>query len=234
MSMGAEIGEATSLSALRQVGAANAAVRLLAKAATEMRAGSDFAAQAADPIGGELLARQTPAPLGEHALERTLALIDSADAADRWAVQQVRTGRPHADELLGLPAPVRDAGLKALRRQGWSFGGFGIKRLPLVAGGGAIAELVRVEPGHGAAEHDHTADELTLVLTGAYSDGHARFEPGEISRAAPGLLHAPRAEPGALCYLMLISFGPARFTGQIGLLQRLMGFPWQPKVDEGD
>ena len=71
-----------------------------------------------------------------------------------------------------------------------------------------------------------------LVLTGAYNDGHARYAPGEISRAEPGFLHAPRAEPGELCYLMLISFGPARFTGQFGLMQRLTGFPWQPKVDE--
>ena len=147
-------------------------------------------------------------------------------------MQQVHTGGPHAGELLGLPAPVRDAGLKALGRRGWSFGGLGIKRLPLVASGGAITELVRVEPGRGAAEHDHTADELTLVLTGAYNDGHAHYGPGEISRAGPGFLHAPRAEPGELCYLMLISFGPARFTGQIGLIQRFTGFPWQPKVDE--
>ena len=230
--MDAALGEATSLAALRRAGEANAAVRLLAQAATEMRAGSDFAVRQADPIGGALLAQQAPARMDREALTRTLARIDEADTADRWAETQVRAGRPHALEMLGLPGPVRDAGLKALGRRGWRFGGLGIERLPLVASGRATAELVRVEPGRGAAEHDHTADELTLVLTGAYNDGHARYRPGEISHAGPGLLHAPCAEPDALCYLMLISFGPARFTGQIGLLQRLTGFPWQPKVDE--
>ena len=230
--MGAEVGEAMSLKALRRAGEANGAVRLLAATATDMRAASNFAVLDADPLGGALLAHETPATLDDQALARTLAVIDDADAADRWAAGQARAGRPYAAELLGLPGPVRDAGLKALGRRGWSFGGFGIRRLPLVASGGATAELVRVEPGRGAAEHDHTADELTLVLTGAYNDGHARYEPGEISHAGPGFLHAPRAELGELCYLMLISFGPARFTGQFGLMQRLTGFPWQPKVDE--
>ena len=232
MSMDAEIGVATSLAALRRVGEANVAVRLLARTATQIRAGADFAQLTLDPLGGALMEDEAPVALDERALTRAEAMIDDAEAADRRAARQAHAGGPHARELLGLPDPVRDAALRALSRRGWSFGGLGIRRLPLVAGGGAIAELVRVEPGRGAAEHDHTADELTLVLTGAYNDGHARYAPGEISHAGPGFLHAPRAELEDLCYLMLISFGPTRFTGQIGLLQRLTGFPWQPKVDE--
>ena len=230
--MDAGIGEQATLKALRRVGEANAAVRLLVEAATEMRSGADFERLDIDPVGGALLVDEPPEAVGADALTRTLALIEQAEANDRLAARQAARNLPFAKELLELPASVRDAGLKALRRRRWSFGGFGIKRLPLIASGGAIIELVRVEPGRGAAEHDHTAEELTLVLTGAYNDGHARYEPGEISHAAPGFMHAPCAEPGELCYLMLISFGPARFTGQIGLLQRLIGFPWQPKPAE--
>jgi len=230
--MVADLGKGLSLEALRRAGEANAAVRLLAQAATEVRAGADFAALDADPIGGALLVDEAPVALDDQSLARALARIEDDEAADLRAAQLAGRGGAFAQELLGLPAPVRDAGLKALDRRGWSFGGFGIRRLPLVASGGATAELVRVEPGFGAAEHDHTADELTLVLTGAYNDGHARYAPGEISRASPGFLHAPSAEPGKLCYLMLISFGPARFTGQFGLLQRLTGFPWQPRAGE--
>ena len=230
--MKAAVGEQITLSALRRAGEANPAVRLLAAAATEMRSGADFAGLPADPVGGALLASETPAALDDQMLVRTLAMIDEAQAADARAAQDTIGSRRFSTDLLDLPAPVRDAGLKALRKRDWSFGGFGIQRLPLISSGDAIIELVRVEPGFGAAEHNHTAEELTLVLTGAYNDGHARYEPGEISRAEPGFLHAPRAEPGELCYLMLISFGLARFTGQIGLLQRLTGFPWQPKPAE--
>ncbi len=231
--MNAGVGEQATLKALRRVGEDNAAVRLLVDAATDMRAGADFERLDIDPVGGALLVDEPPEAVGADALTRTLALIEQAEANDRHATQQATRNLPFAKELLDLPAPVRDAGLKALqRRRRWSFGGFGIKRLPLIASGGALIELVRVEPGRGAAEHDHTAEEMTLVLTGAYNDGHARYKPGEISHAAPGFTHAPCAAPGELCYLMLVSFGPARFTGQIGLLQRLTGFPWQPKPAE--
>ena len=136
-----------------------------------MRAGADFERLDVDPIGGALLVDETAEELDANALTRTLALVDQAEAKDRQAAQQAARSLPFADELMALPAPVRDAGLRALQRRRWSFGGFGIKRLPLIASGDAIVELVRVEPGRGAAEHDHTADELTLVLTGAYSDG---------------------------------------------------------------
>ena len=230
--MDAGVGGANSLAALRRAGEANPAVRLLTVVASDMRAGADFERLDIDPVGGALLIDEPPEAVGADALTRTLSLIDQAEANDRQAAQQAARNLPFAKELLDLPAPVRDAGLKALRRRRWSFGGFGIKRLPLIASGGAIIELVRVEPGRGAAEHDHTAEELTLVLTGTYNDGHARYEPGEISHAAPGFMHAPCAEPGELCYLMLISFGPAVFTGQFGLLQRLIGFPWQPTPAE--
>lgn len=230
--MDAGLGEVISLAALRRAGEANPAVRLLAAAATEMRSGADFVRTGADPVAGALLAGETPVALREDALARTLAKIDDAETRDQKAAEQAMEDGQHAAELLDLPAPVRDAGLRALKKRGWSFGGFGIRRLPLLACGRGIIELVRVEPGFGAAEHDHTADELTLVLSGAYNDGHARYEPGEISQVRAGFLHAPRAEPGALCYLMLISFGPPRFTGQFGLLQRLTGFPWQPKPAE--
>jgi putative transcriptional regulator len=229
--MNAGVGMDGSLRSLIHAGEANKAVRLLADVAVELRAGADFMHKPADPLGGALLADETPASLDANALATTLALIDQAEAAERRAVGMALENRPFAQELLTLPAPVRDAALQSLRRRNWSFGGFGIKRLPLAASGGAITELVRVEPGRGAAEHGHVADEMTLVLTGAYSDGRGLYRPGELAYAGPGFMHVPQAEPGEICYLMLTAFGQAKFTGQIGLLQRLTGFPWQPRID---
>jgi putative transcriptional regulator len=232
--MNAGVGLDGSLRSLMRAGEANKALRLLAATAVALRAGSDFMQGPADPLGGALLADETPATLGAEVLANTLSLIDQAEAAERQAVGMALENRPFAHELLDLPAPVRDAALKSLQRRNWSFGGFGIRRLPLAASGGAITELVRVEPGRGAAEHGHVADELTLVLTGAYSDGHGLYRPGELAYAGPGFMHVPKAEPGEVCYLMLTAFGQARFTGQIGLLQRLTGFPWQPRIDEDE
>jgi putative transcriptional regulator len=87
------------------------------------------------------------------------------------------------------------------------------------------AVLMRIEPGVGVFGHDHAGDEVTLILTGAYNDGHARFGPGDVSLARPGLVHAPRAEPGAVCYVLAASDGPPRLQGLPGLVQRIIGRP---------
>jgi putative transcriptional regulator len=123
---------------------------------------------------------------------------------------------------------VREAALEALAHDRWRFGSPGLRRLPLDMGG-THCELMRIEPGHGAAEHDHDGDELTLILTGAYSDGHAHYEPGDVSVAGRGFTHEPKASPGEICYVLAVTYGPARFKGLIGVLQRLIGFPWTPK-----
>jgi putative transcriptional regulator len=232
VSMNSGIGMISSLQSLRRAGETNPAIGLLASTAVQLRASANFARLPTDSIGGVLLAEETPARLDAKALGGALVEIDQAEAANRSAARLMLQNPPYADELVNLPAPARDAALKSLRRRSWSFGGVGIRRLPLIASCGTITELVRVEPGFGAAEHDHSDDELTLILAGAYSDGHDLYQPGEISRAGPGFIHTPRAEPGEVCYVMLSAFGQAKFTGRIGLLQRFTGFPWQPGIDE--
>jgi putative transcriptional regulator len=107
----------------------------------------------------------------------------------------------------------------------WTFAGLGIQRLPLFSDQGETAVLLRIEPGHGVADHDHEDEELTLVMTGAYHDGHAAYGPGDVSVAQPGFTHTPRAEPGAVCYALLAYRGAPKFKGLFGIAQRAFGFP---------
>jgi putative transcriptional regulator len=206
--------------------AADPAVRLLARSAAALRADADFVRDPADVTAAAFLNQEAPAALAEDALERTLGRIDRLAELDRRAAQ---AGPGHA-EIARLPSPVREAALAALKHDRWRFGGLGVRRLPLLAGPGSQAELMRIMPGHGAAEHDHAADELTLVLTGAYDDGHARYAAGDVSLARPGFAHTPTAEPGEVCYVLAVTYGPPKFQGLFGLLQRTLGFPWSPKA----
>ena len=68
-----------------------------------------------------------------------------------------------------------------------------------------------------------------MILTGAYNDGHADYGPGDVSLARPGFSHAPTARSGSVCYVLAVTWGPPRFTGLIGALQTLTGFPWTPR-----
>lgn len=201
------------------------AIRLMAETVAALRTDPDFIQRDEDVAGAAFMGQEDPATLAPDALDRVLSRIDRHDELDRRAA-----GLRGADqsEIARLPSPVREAALAALARGGWRFGGLGIRRLPLLAGAGTQAELMRIEPGRGAAEHDHAADELTLVLTGGYSDGHARYAAGDVSLARPGFSHRPTADPGDVCIVLAVSYGPPKFRGLFGVLQRTLGFPWSP------
>ena len=207
------------------------AIGLLAQTIAAMRADPDYFHRDDDVASAVFLAEEAPTTLADEALARTLARIEEDAELDRRAAREAETGDPRIAEVAGLPSPLREVALDALKHRGWTFGGFGIRRLALINGDGAQAELMRVEPGFGAAEHDHGAEELTLIVTGAYDDGHGRYQSGDLSVAKPGFTHAPKAEPGEVCYLLAVTYGPPRFQGAFGLLQGVLGFPWTPKAE---
>jgi len=216
---------AETLSSVIAAHGGNRALDLLARATHAMRADAEFVARDDDVASAVFLAEEAPAALAADALNRVLAEIDAEDAADANAKSGL-AGQAHGEELAGLPAPVRDAALDALAANGrWRFAALGIQRLPLISDHGAHAELMRIEPGRGVAEHDHEDEELTLVLTGAYNDGEGSYRPGDVSLARPGFVHTPRAEPGEVCYVLVAFKGAPRFRGVFGLAQRLFGFP---------
>jgi len=215
---------ANALSDLFAQRSADPAIRLIAETTAAMRADAAFVEKPTDAAGGALLSDETPAALAADAMEAVLSRIDAFGEADRRAEAAIGRGR-RADEIARLPSPLREAALDALQTAKWEFVGFGIRRLPLMTGDGSFAELMRVEPGHGVADHDHAAEELTLIVTGGYDDSHAHYGPGDVSVARPGFVHDPKADPGEVCYLLAVTYGPARFQGVFGLLQRVMGPP---------
>ncbi len=197
------------------------AIRLLADTIGNLRADAAFEARPQDFAAGALLGDETPTSLGSDALDAVLARIDAADDLDAKAETRAAT-RKWADEIAALPSPLREAALDALDHGDWQFLAFGIRRLPLNIKGGGFAELMRVEPGSGVADHDHAADELTLIVTGGYHDGHAHYGAGEVSLAQPDFVHAPKADPDEICYLLAVTYGPSKFQGVFGVVQKLV------------
>lgn len=219
----------TSIAELLDWRRANPAIDLLVRTTTALRTDSCFVQRETDLLGGEFLAEESEVVMEAGALDEVLSRIDAAQALDARAV--AAEGRePMSAELAALPSPLREAALEALVDDRWRLGGLGIRRLILGESGEAQAELMRIEPGYGTPTHDHSAEELTLVVTGAYEDGHARYKAGDLTVAEPGFAHAPTAQPGDICYVLAVTYGPPRFLGAFGGLQRLLGFPWSPSA----
>jgi len=217
---------AETLSSVFEAGRGNRAVELLAQTTFAMRADPGFVEREDDLAAAVFLAEEEPAALAADALDQVFGRIDAAESLDRRAEATAKGRDGLTAEIAALPSPVREAALQAMAEQHrWTFAGLGIQRLALFSDRGEQAELLRIEPGHGVADHDHEDEELTLVLTGAYHDGHAAYRPGDVSVARPGFVHTPKAEPGEVCYVLLAYRGAPRFKGVFGLAQRAFGFP---------
>lgn len=178
-----------------------------------------------DSVGGLFLEGEPPLPMADDAVERTLSRIDRLEADDRQNRDAATRAGRSLEEMLGLPDPLREAVFEAMGQgRKWRFLGFGIRGLKLAVGGEGETELLRIEPGHGVAPHDHGGEEYTLVVTGAFHDGHERFGPGEVSIAQPGFVHAPLAEKDEVCFALGVTIGSGvRFEGAFGVFQRLSG-----------
>lgn len=177
-----------------------------------------------DVVGGAFLEDEAPAALSANAAEQAFARIDALQTIDSRARSAADTAGRELGEVLMLPDPLREAVFDAMGEgRRWKFLGFGIRSLKLPMDGGGETQLLRIEPGANVAEHDHEGEEYTLVVTGAFHDGHDRYGPGDVNVGRPGFSHEPKAEPGEVCYALAVSFGQARFGFPINILQKLTG-----------
>jgi putative transcriptional regulator len=169
-----------------------------------------------DALGGALLENDDGVGFDvEASLNSVLARLDAANA-----------GPDYPPEVMTVPEDLRPALAKTLSRKTWAFAGPGLRSLDLDLPGaenyGEQPQLLKIEPGYGAPHHGHGAMELTLVLEGAFRDETGVYGPGDLAIAMDGFTHRPVAEPGRTCLAYAVSHAPMRFTGLLGMAQRLL------------
>jgi putative transcriptional regulator len=169
-----------------------------------------------ESIGGALLDSESGAPFDvEASLADVLARLDKEPAAPVYSA-----------EVMAAPEELRPAFAQALARSRWSFAGPGLRTLNLDIPGanrfGEQPQVLKIEPGYGAPRHGHGAMELTLVLEGAFRDETGVYGPGDLAIASNSLTHRPVAAPGPTCLAYAVSLAPMKFTGLLGMAQRLL------------
>jgi putative transcriptional regulator len=174
-----------------------------------------------DSLGGATLEAETVASVKTTFQTDILSKIDAYEVTSARAMQAAQAAGCALEELLSLPQPLRDLSLESAGEGGWTFAGPGVKSMVLETGGKLPTRLLRIEPGFGAPNHDHTGTEYTLVVKGAFNDGTGCFRPGDLSIKRPGQIHHPVAEAGEVCFALTVEEGGVAFTGALGVLQRL-------------
>lgn len=156
-----------------------------------------------ESLGGTLLEEEKAAPLSQNLLADTLARLDQAEDPAKTP------GDPRLPPALRHLVPGRLEDLPWKRRKK------GLWDVTLSSVKGDTLRLLKVEGGVKVPRHTHGGMELTLVLEGAYHDGHQRYAKGDLQLADPTLDHQPMAEAGPTCLCLVATSQPVRFTGRL-------------------
>lgn len=179
-----------------------------------------------EAMGGALLEDVTPAALDDGALDAMLARLDTVGPAPRPAPIAAALPKALGLDHIKIPPALRQR-LAEMPSARWSPLLPGVRQLvldPQQGRQGGSARLLRVAPGRRMPDHAHTGLEMTLVLSGGYSDNLGQYGPGDVAEQDRDQDHVPVADPGEDCICLIAQDRPPRFQGPVlGRLQRLMG-----------
>lgn len=153
-----------------------------------------------------------PAAMHASAFDSTMALID--------ALAPAATRRVAVDNLSALPAPIQ---LAAGMSSKWKASAPGIRGMAFEIDSPVHVELYRIEPGAAVPRHTHAGNEFTLVVAGGFSDGAGSYGPGDLVVNGPDDTHRPVGDEGEVCFALILRDGGLKFTGPLGMIQRLFG-----------
>ncbi len=169
-----------------------------------------------EATAGTILDTLTPTALADDALDRALALLDAP-------APRATSARKPPRQAARLPAGVTLPRALADCTVGrWIWVGPGVRWSAIGIPGVAHANvgLVQVAPGRALPEHGHGGNEITYVISGAFSDASGRYGPGDVCEADPEVEHQPVADAREGCICIIAMEGALRFRGLLGTLLR--------------
>ncbi len=169
-----------------------------------------------EATAGTILDTLTPTALADDALYRALALLDAP-------APRATSARKPPRQAARLPAGVTLPRALADCTVGrWIWVGPGVRWSAIGIPGVAHANvgLVQVAPGRALPEHGHGGNEITYVISGAFSDASGRYGPGDVCEADPEVEHQPVADAREGCICIIAMEGALRFRGLLGTLLR--------------
>lgn len=204
-------------------GCLDPAFALLVETQASLRADVSEAIAVGELIAAICLEDETPAALSDRALDRAFAAIDALNAEAATARRAASEAGKALEELLTLPEPLRETALIASGDKGWRFSGPGLRRMPLPVSRDVECELIRIDAGARVPRHTHEGAELTLCVSGGFSDETGSYGPGDLSLKDASDTHTPQADDDGPCIVLAVRDGGLRFSGMIGALQRIIG-----------
>lgn len=168
-------------------------------------------------IGGALIENSEPVSLSEGSFEKLMAEIDLSD--DSFEDTDIVVSN---DNNL-LPLPLRNYTQDVNSPRSWKRIGIGLSEQSIDFGDQfGSAKLYRIAPGCSVPSHSHDGNEVTLVLSGGFTDEYGTYGPGDISIQETGAIHKPVADADGECIVLAVNEGPIVLTGPVGRLLNML------------
>jgi putative transcriptional regulator len=171
-------------------------------------------------IGGELLNTAEAVPVSDGLFDRIIENLDSlveedpSDGVLHHCSDAISTELPEFVQRF-LPDEELD----------WRRLSPSLKVAPISVGE-EVYELAlhRIDAGGKAPEHDHLGKEITVVLTGSFSDEDGVYQAGDFLVRHPGDTHRPFAARNQECICLSVLEAPIRLTGIKRVLNPFLSF----------
>ena len=169
-----------------------------------------------DAIGGSLLASSNGSDLGEGVKDRVLASLE-----ENYGEEPSPTHDEETCEL--IPAPLRSKLGSSLGDLKWKKLGGKIKYIDIAQPGkNSAARLMNLPAGINMPTHTHEGTEMTVVLSGGFSDAFGRYSRGDVAVRGIHDVHKPKVDAGEDCLCFVVTDAPLRMKGLLGFfLNRL-------------
>ncbi len=92
----------------------------------------------------------------------------------------------------------------------------GVKEYVISSKGGLEAKLYWIKAGRKMPSHTHDGQEVTLVLSGAFSDMSGHYRRGDVAIADQDIDHKPVSDPEEDCICFAVTDAPLKLTGPVG------------------
>ena len=160
--------------------------------------------RAMERAGGAFLADEPPAEMAADALDRTLARLDEPPPPASRPTPEA------PDAPIELPAFVRR----------YAFGPWRIvaprvrmRPIHLPEPGPTRVFLLKSAPNTALLEHEHTALEMTCVLSGAFRHDGGLYGPGDFDLGDESVRHQPTVQEGCECVSLVAMQGDLVWKG---------------------
>ncbi|MCB1852859.1 MAG: ChrR family anti-sigma-E factor [Gammaproteobacteria bacterium] len=172
----------------------------------------------AESLAGSILDALPPVAMRGNSFERLWESAEKQGETERSGCR-LRT----ESDLPTVLTHLLPDGLSGIRWGSW-VPGIHQYRLKDVQSGAGSVRLLRIGPGVVIPEHIHAGSELTLILSGNYSDQTGHFGPGDLADLDDSVRHRPVVDSGQPCICLVATDQPLRFSKVLNrMMQPLLG-----------